>query len=52
MIDNEGNLLHFNYQSEALRAKVPGGWLVRILEAGKGTVGMVFISDHDYICNE
>jgi hypothetical protein len=52
IIDSKGNVSSFSYQSEALRAKVPGGWLVRMLEAGKGTVGMIFISDPGHTWKE
>ena len=52
IIDSKGNVSSFSYQSETIWAKVPGGWSVRILEAGKGSVGMIFIADPDHSWKE
>ena len=48
IIDSKGHKEAYGQESKVMRAKVPGGWLLRVLEIGKGTVGMVFISDQGY----
>lgn len=34
--------------SKIMRAMVPGGWLVRAWEAGKRTVGFIFLEDPEH----
>jgi len=48
IVDTKGRKEPFEHGSKVLRAKVPGGWLVRCLEISKGTVGFVFIQDPEY----
>jgi hypothetical protein len=50
--DTKGHDEPYEHGSKILRAKIPGGWLVRALEISTGTVGFIFIPDPDHIWEE
>jgi hypothetical protein len=50
IIDRKKHEGPFNHSSKIMRAKVPGGWLVRALEIIKGSVGFIFIHYPDHTC--
>jgi hypothetical protein len=48
VVDSKGQVEPYEHGSKILRAKIPGGWLVRALEISKGTDGFIFIPDKNY----
>jgi len=52
VLDTKGHKEAYEHGSKILRAKIPGGWLVRALEISKGTVGFIYIPDPDHKWSE